>query len=96
MHIVLVAAYASPEGGLDLTTPVAKIRLLLISLVSVALIAASVWAIFVHGRKGNTKGSFSVASASLVGLLPAALGVGVFALAYGQAILAYFFPNIGN
>ncbi len=72
------------------------IRALVIGLLGLGFLVAGVAAVFGPGRKGNTRRSWDIASASLVALVPAVIGAGGIALALGMAVFGWVIPGING
>lgn len=85
---------AADEPKLDVTNAAVQFRALLVLFLGIALLIASISAIIGPGRRGNNAKSASIGSASVIGLIPGVIGVGIGALAFGSAFLGWAVPGL--
>lgn len=95
MHSIRTAVYqAAPT--FDPSKSVANIRILLVAVLGLCLIMVTISAVFSHGRRGDNHRAIGVASASLLSLIPGAIGAAGLALAVGGAFLNWSIPGLTN
>lgn len=81
-----------PTFNPDLT--VTKLRALAIGFLGIALITVSVVGIFTAGRRGHASKGAAIVGTTVMLLIPAALGAGALALAFGAAFLGWAVPGL--
>lgn len=77
MHILLAAA----DPTFDPTKIIANVKYLLLACVGVVLIGISLQAAMDHGKRGNTKGAWNTTVATVICMIPAAIGIAGIAIA---------------
>jgi hypothetical protein len=94
MHIALVAAQhaasISPARSLDV------FRALALAVISFVLILITLGALWGPARQGNTRRVWDVISASLLAMIPGAIGVAGVGLTLGAAFLGWAVPGINS
>lgn len=86
----IAAANANPNQSIGV------FRVFVIGLIGLAFLVAGLAAVFGPGRKGNTRKSWDIAAASLIGLIPIAIGAAGIALALGASLLGWAVPWISG
>lgn len=95
MHIVLAAVeLAAAQPKIDPNASAMKFRAFLVICLGIGLLLASVSAVFGAGRKGNNAKAASIASASIISLIPGVIGIGIGALAFGAAFFGWAVPGL--
>lgn len=87
MHILLAA------GDLDPSVTINNVRAILIAVISLALLAVTLVGIWL-ARRGNPGENANIVLAVLIAVIPGALALGGFALAFGAAFLGWAVPGI--
>jgi hypothetical protein len=95
VHIVNASVDLLAQGvTINPTASANKFKAFLVLCLGIVLLLASVSAIAGAGRKGNNAKAASIASASMIGLIPGVIGVGIGALAFGAAFLGWAVPGL--
>jgi hypothetical protein len=95
MHVIaLLAADPSPLNDYTPTKTLNAVRAIMVILLSLGFIAASISLIFGPAKHGNTRRVADVVGATLLALIPAAIGIGGLALGFGAAILHWAVPGM--
>jgi hypothetical protein len=84
MHAATILA---KTPNIDLNSGMDTVRLLAIAALGVALIVVSVAAVFTAGRRGNASKGASIVGTVALCLIPAGLGTGIIAIAFGRALI---------
>jgi phosphoglycerol transferase MdoB-like AlkP superfamily enzyme len=92
MTPALAAAMAAASFTPD--TTVVKIRVFMLGLISLVLILITLSSLWGHARKGHTRQVWDVVGASLLALIPGALGVLGTGLAFAAAFLGWTVPYL--
>jgi hypothetical protein len=92
MLFLHTAATLAADPTFDLNKGTAKIKGLLLVLVSFVLIYLTIKSLLGPGRSGDYNKSAAITGATLICMIPAALGLlgGAVALGYGAAVLRLF------
>jgi hypothetical protein len=94
MHVISTLAVLAADPKIDPTASAMKFRAFLVLCLGIALLIASLSAVIGAGRKGNNAKAASIMSASLIGLIPGVIGIGIGALAFGAAFLNWAIPGL--